>query len=374
MARVLLISGEGAKDRDVLDIVESSSSMVVSSLKSDKLQDEATSDASDLVIVNVSGLSDYDIDLLSNLRALMPEVPVIVVSPQLSSAETRRLFKFNIHDWLPSPVKASDLIESINKGVRSRAVNHNKVHAVVSCVGGAGATTLALSMADIAATQLHRKQSIALFDLDFSLGDCGYAVNMVNGYNLAKVAANPRRVDQEFIRVIQQQYDSRFYLYSFKQPELNSEVNGYELVLRLLDAVTSEHDHTFLDIPYYESEWKGEVLAAVNSCTLVAELNLPSIKHAIDNLERVRKLRGPNFPVRVVFNKWESSLFGQRISKRKVRELLDGTPFQYMPMARSQIGQALDRGITPSDVAKKSKFTRALRKYMKGLELAEAKA
>lgn len=371
MARVLLISGEGAQDSDIENVVGSSSRVVLSALRSDRLQDEVKDASSDLVIVNVSGLSEYDFDILSNLRALMPDIPLIVVSPQLTPDQTRRLFKFNIHDWLPSPVSGEDLVDSIMKGVRNRSVNTNKVHAVVSCVGGAGATTLAVSMADIAASQLHKKQSVALFDLDFSLGNCGYAVNMVSGYNLAKVAATPRRVDQEFIRVIQQQYENRFYLYSFKRPELNSEVNGYELVLRLLDAVSAEHHHTFVDIPYYETEWKGEVLAAVNTCTLVTELNLPSIKHAIDMLERVRNLRGRDFPVRVVFNKWEPSLFGQRISRRKVRELLDGASFEYLPMARGQIGQAIDRGITPSDVAKRSKFTRSLRKYMRRLELSE---
>ena len=373
MPQVLLISGEGADNAEIEALIENSPRLLISPLKRSDVKNGLKSENGDILIVNVMRLSEAEIELLSDIRAMIPDMPMIVSSPQLTAEETRRLFKFNIHDWLPKPVSAQDMLDSIFRGIRSRKVYNNRVHAVVSMVGGAGATTIAISMADIAATKLFKKKSVALFDLDFSLGNCSFALNNRNTFNLASGAATPRRVDAEFIRVIQQKHSHGFYLYSFKRPELNSEVNGYELVLRMLDAVSVEHDQTFLDIPYYETEWKDDVLTAVNTCTLVTELNLPALKHTIDMIDRVRALRGASFPVRVLINKWETHLFGQRISRKQVTELFGDVPFFYVPLAKSQIGEAVDRGVPPSDIDQRSKFLRVLSKYMMSLELEEAK-
>lgn len=369
MARILLVSGEEAASDEIKTLVGSSWRVIVNEVEAGKIGEELSADSTDLVVVNLKTLTDNDAELLSNIRSVAPMVPMIVTSDLLSPDQTRRLFRYNVHDWLQKPIDGKDLMDSILKGVRTQTGgSSNRVHAVVSCVGGAGATTLALSMTDIAATTLYRKSSVALFDLDFSLGDCGYLVNMTNAYNLANVAATPRRVDAEFIQLIQQKHEHNFYLYSFKRPELNSEINGYELVLRMLDAVSMQHEQTFLDIPYYETDWKDDVLRAVNTCTLVSETNLPAIKHTLDMVERIKKLRGETFPVQVIFNKWESSLFNQRIGRKKLKELFGDVPFHFMPNARTQIGEAVDRGVLPSVVAKRSRLLKALRKYMTQLK------
>ncbi|WP_353474346.1 hypothetical protein PVT71_20605 [Salipiger sp. H15] len=370
MARMLVLTGEGADRSEVETLVEFSPRLTISPLDAGRLPEQLSGNSADLIIANLQRLSEAEMQLLSDVRSLAPQLPLIVVSPQLSTEETRRLFKLDIHDWLPKPLQAGDLIDSIQKAMRTRQVSSNRVHAVVSAVGGAGATTLALSMADKAATQFVRKSgTVALFDLDFSLGNCGYAINMVNEFNLGSVAATPRRVDPEFMRVIQKKHQNGFFLYSFKRPELNTELNGYELVLRMLDAVSAEHMHTFLDIPYYETEWKEDVFAAVNSFTLVCELNLPAIKHTLDQIARIRALRGRDVPVHVIINKHETSLFGQRIGKRRLRELFEETPFHFVPLAKAQVSQALDRGVLPSEVSRRSGFLKALTKYMKAVQM-----
>lgn len=370
MTRMLVLTGEGADRGEIEALVGFSPRISASPLDAARLPEQLAGAAADLVVANVGGLGDPQLQLLGDIRALAPQLPLIVISPQLSPEETRRLFRLDIHDWLPKPLQAGDLIDSIQKVMRSRQVGSNRVHAVVSAVGGAGATTLALSMADLAATHFVRKQgSVALFDLDFSLGNCGYAINMVNDFNLGSVAATPRRVDSEFMKVIQKKHPNGVFLYSFKRPELNTELNGYELVLRMLDAVSAEHDHTFLDIPYYETEWKEDVFSAVNSFSLVCELNLPAIKHSLDQIARIRALRGGDVPVHVLINKHESSLFGERIGKRRLRELFEDTPFHFVPVASAQLGQALDRGVLPSEVSKRSRFLKALTKYMKAVQM-----
>lgn len=369
-ARILLVNAEGAESREVETLFDAAPRIMVMPIKHEQLRTELSQSNADLIIVNSLGIGESEVELLNELRAEAPETPLIVTTNELNSEQTRRLFNFKIHDWLPKPLTSEDLLASINKGIRSNRTTNNRVHAVVSCVGGAGATTLAVSMADLAANKLLRKKgSVALFDLDFSTGDCSYVLNKVSNFNLASVSATPQRIDAEFIRVIQQKHERGFFLYSFKRPEINTDLNGYELVLRMLDAVSVEHEHTFLDIPYYAAEWRDEVDSAINTCTLVTELHLPAIKHTLDLVEKLRKQRGDDFPIQIVFNKWQSRLFGQRIGKKKLKELFGDIPMYQMPLDQSLIGESVDRGVVPSEVSARAPLLKKLLKYMKAIDI-----
>lgn len=368
--RVLLVNGEGTHQDDVSTHLNDANRFELTKISPDMLPGELSEDSADLVIVDISKLEDEEIQVLSGVRGQAPSVPIIVMSNELDSDAMRKLFKFGVKDWLNKPTDADELLASIRSSVQLSKASQHRVHAIVSAVGGAGATTTAIAMTDLAANKILRKKaSVALFDLDFSSGNCSFALNMINEFNLATVVATPRRIDTEFIRVIQQEHDKGFYLYSFKRPELNTELNGYELVLRLLDAVNLEHDHTFLDIPYYETDWKDDVLQAVNTCTLVTELNLPALKHALDFVSRIKSLRGDDFPVQVLINKHKSRFFNRRISRRKLKDLFGDTPFRYLPLEDSVIGEAADRGMLPSEVSKRNAFYKSVLKYMKTIEV-----
>lgn len=372
---ILLINAKNTHQDDVASVMKELPQYDLVRITGDEIDGIFEKHEPDLVITDLAELGQTEIQMLSSLRNQDSSVPVIVVSTELDPEIMRHLFKFNVQDWLKKPFRADELIASVKSSVRSKKVNNNRVHAIVSAVGGAGATTTAISMTDIVVNKVLKKKkaSVALFDLDFSTGNCSYVLDMINGFNLGSVVATPRRIDSEFIRVIQQKHEGGFHVYSFKRPELNTDLNGYELVLRLLDAVNMEHDHTFLDVPYYETEWKDEVLSAVNTCTIVTELNLPAIKHTLDVIARVKDLRGKDFPVQVLINKYAGGLFGGRISKGRLRELFEGTPFYYLPDEASVIGEAADRGMLPSEVSSRNKFEKSLAKYVKTIDLVEPK-
>ncbi|MBT8455983.1 MAG: hypothetical protein KJO15_07770 [Alphaproteobacteria bacterium] len=327
----------------------------------------------DVAVVDVAQITDAELNVLNELRGQFGDLPIIVISEALDDEQMRRLFKLKVSDWLRKPLSEEALSTALRSALRTAKSTGNRVHAIISAVGGAGATTIAISMADYLADKFKKDgETVALFDLDFSTGNCSYLLNMVNSYNLESVAAHPERVDAEFVGFIQQKHPKGFYVYSFKRPEINGEINGYELVLRMLDTVNMQHEHTILDIPYYETEWKSEVLSAVNTCTVVTEMNLPAIKHAIDVVDRIKEQRGDDYPVRVVFNKSRSHLFGQRIKKSTLEDLFEKTPFFYLSEDENTIDESVDRGLLPSEVRSSSKFLKSLRTYLKGIELTNA--
>ncbi len=367
-SQVLVIDTGQDHFRNVMDVIEGMGQYQAEQVTVAELHRSPAAYSPDMVILDISHVTAGDIEILSGIRASFGDVPVVVVSETLDDAEVRKLLKLKVHDWLRKPIASGDLFQAIQSGIRSAKSSSNRVHAVISVAGGSGGTTVASTLADIFARKFGKEKSgVGLFDLDFSSGGCGALMNMSNGSNLDSVAANPRRVDSEFLNLIQQRHSNGFALYSFKQPEIVTHLNCYELVLRMLDVVTMQQLHTVLDIPYYETEWRQDVLQAVNTITLVTELNLPSIKHTLDLLGILGNLQGGKRSVNVLINKRVTNLFGgQRIGRAKLKALFGETPIHYLPSDPTSINEAMDRGVVISEVNPSSKFLKALTKFANG--------
>ena len=370
---VLVVSTDGDAGWAVEQLLEKSPHYRVSTVHADTIGTKRPDIEPDIIIVDVAKIGEEEVDVFNALHDIFNNVPLVVVSEPLGQDDIHRLIKLRLHDWMLKPIDEAKLLSVLQSAVRTVKATQNKVHAVISTVGGAGATTVAVSMADLLTNKFFKKKAnVALFDLDFSVGNCGYVLNMVNSYNLESVASNPSRIDAEFINLIQQKHERGFFVYSFKRPDINTELDGFELVLRMLDSVSLQHDLTVLDIPYYETDWKDEVLSGVNTCTLVTEMNLPALKHCLDLLRRIRDIRGDEFPVNVVVNKETHKLFENRISRAKLRELFGSIPIYYLPDDRDIIEESVDRGVLPSEVSSRSRFVRALTAYVKTTAIGEA--
>ena len=331
--------------------------------------------APDVIVMDIASVSADELEMLSSVRGHYGDVPIVIVSEALDDAQVRKLLKLKIHDWLRKPVNFGEFLNAIQSGIRTSKQSSTRVHAVISAVGGAGATTVAVCLSEILARATAKdrsKGSVALFDLDFSTGSCGYLLNLTSGFNLDSVISNPSRIDSEFVNLLQQKHEHGMIVYSFKRREVVTSLNCYEMVLRMLDVVTLQHAHTVLDNPYYETDWRQDVLSGVNTVTIVCEMNLPSIKHTMDLLESIKDIGGPRKPVTVLINKRQKGLFGSdRIPKAKLKQLFGDTPFDYLPDEHDQLAEAMDRGVTLRDVNSSSKMLKALTKYANDVILAE---
>lgn len=320
----------------------------------------------DIVVLDLGSPSSSELEVLAEIRGNYGDVPVIIVSEALDDAQMRKLLKLKIHDWHRKPLGLADFHASLNSSIRNAKQLSTRVHAVISAAAGSGGTTVAISLTDALARSLAKqKASVGLFDLDFSSGSCGMMLNLSTSLNLDSIITQPERIDQEFVGLIRQKHPHDFLLYSFKRRDFVTHLNGYELVLRLLDAVTMEHAHTILDVPYYEVDWAQDVLSAVNTATIVCEMNIPSIKHALDLLRSIRALPGAPKQVNVLINKCETGLFKRsRIPATKLKELFGDTPYRMLPRDDGTFADALDRGVVPSDVNRRSKFERSIGRYV----------
>jgi pilus assembly protein CpaE len=312
----------------------------------------------DLVIVDVNGGGILQQPELSAFRNKARDYPFIFISDQLTDQDIRLLFKLNGNDWLRKPVLSRALIDSVNSHIQSVRNHGGMVHAVVSAGGGAGATTVSLSLAyHLSKVSKRLKPHVALFDLDFASADCGTYINLSNPYDLKSVLEKPERIDSEFIDLIRKQHETGFSLYSFLKPELPLSLNSSELVLRMLDIIAFQNDHTILDIPYYETPWRENVLASVNSVVVVTGTTIPALQAAKDVCKRIAGLRGENRTLQLVANRaHKSGLFGNELGSAEVKKVFKDTSYTIIREEHDTMTDALNRGILPHDVYSRSKF------------------
>lgn len=369
---VLVAYTNSASARELEDVLSLSSRFQTSLVELGSLVAIEKAAPADVIVVDLEQVNDKELDILSDVRVRFGGTPLIIISEALTEGQMRRLFQLHVNDWLPKPLDKKQLHTSLQNAVRNTTSTTSMAHAVVSASGGAGATSIAISLAQIMARPKGKKQpSVALFDLDFSTGNCGYVLNQPNAFGIDSVIENPSRIDAEFVNIIRQQHPAKFDIFSFKRPEVVLEARSSELVLRMLDAVSMQHEYTILDVPYYETAWKDDVLAAVNSVTIVTEMNLPALKHAKELLERIRGLRTDNFEVSVVVNKYESSWLGSSIGSKAMKELFGEVPVYWFHRDSATLRESFDRGILPSEVNQRSKFLKDLNKYVKKSKIAE---
>ena len=323
----------------------------------------------DLVVLDAGDGALLETGLGQELRRRLPEKPLIVVTEPLTDQRMRLLLKLNATDWLKKPLDRKAFIESVSGHSQMAHAGGRHVHAVVSAVGGAGATSVAISLAD-ALARMRRKTpvSVALFDLDFSTGACGYYLNTLNDYDLHPVIASPSRVDLEFIDIIKKKHARGFSLLSFRQPGVVLSPTGGELVLRMLDVVSFQNDHTVLDVPYYETVWKEELLSAVNSVYIVTELTIPSLRQAKELFTRVKQLRGNDFAINIVANKHRKRFFGLGVGKKEAQRVFRQTTTTVLDEDWNTMHDAVNRGLLPAEVNPRSDFARQMGKLAEAVQ------
>lgn len=365
-ARKVLLADTGTADCDAIArMVGNISGFAVEIVAIDQVLEVARRNMPDVVLLDMNALTPGEIDVIEHLRAAYFSLPLVVISQELSPPQVRDMLRLSVQDWLPKPIERADLVETLTRDFHRKSHTVSRVHAVVSAVGGSGATTVSATLADVITRNLvGPHESVALVDLDFSLGACGYLLNTPNGFVLDSVIMEPQRIDVELIKLIQQRHARGFYVYSFANRDLVTHANCYELVMRFLENISAQHEHTVVDIPYYETGWRRDVLTAVDSITIVAELNLPSVKHALDVVKTVTALQRDAGSVRVLLNKDQTSLFGgHHIGQQTLKDLFGTVPFDFLPNDHAVMTEAMDRGLLPSEVNGSSRFASAIRRY-----------
>ena len=315
----------------------------------------------DLVLADVADGAIFEHPEFVTARNLLGDIPVIFVSEALSNERMRQLVKLDGDDWLAKPIERRALIDSIGAQFQKLKSGKKKVHAVLSCGGGAGGTSVAIMMAYFLSRARKRtRPKVALFDLDFTTAAVASYLNIENSFDLKSIINRPERVDLEFVDIIHKRQEKGFSVFSFESPEILTNPRGAELVLRMLDVISFQHDHTVLDMPVYETGWKWQVLAGADTVTLVSNPTVPALQFAKNTFNRLAEMRGGKDAISVVVNRTQTGLFASGIGKKEIIQIFGEVNLTILPEDRKVLTEAQNRGVLPYDVSPSSAFCKRI--------------
>ncbi|TPI35050.1 AAA family ATPase [Mesorhizobium sp. B2-1-8] len=299
-------------------------------------------------------------------RALWATVPLIAVSDELTSEQTRVLVRMNASDWLHKPLDGKELLNAVtfhdsgNQGAKSRIITF------ISASGGAGATTLALSAAEfLASKSTERAASTCLVDLDFQSANCGAYLNLFNQFDLAGIIGQPERLDVELMDVIKLSRPSGLTLYAFERPQLPFEPQGADFVFRLLDLVAYRFDDIVIDLPNIETPWHNSVLSTSDEIFIVFELNVASLRQGKRLYKKIRELRGNAVSITLVANKHKRKWFGNHFSRSELEKIFKAPHIKSVGLDNALLADALNRAMLPSEVDGRARFSKDLKKMFR---------
>jgi pilus assembly protein CpaE len=282
--------------------------------------------AIDLVLIEAGAADPARLTAVISALAQTATPPAaILIGANLPAGLARALFKLKRSDVLDAPLSAADLarcVASLFADVAGNGAAHrSQCWSVMSAVGGAGGTTLAIEMA---ATLANRTlgDRVGLFDLNLADGAASAYLGAAPNMHLADASSAPERIDAALLDAFSLRAPGGFDLFACpRDPDAFVKVTP-AAVCRLLEVACQVYDWLIIDLPRHRHSWTIDVLAGSDELLLISELTVPALLAARALTGEVEAEMEAGRRPRIVLNRMASRVFGPGPSRAEAEKAL----------------------------------------------------
>ncbi len=318
-----------------------------------------------ILLVDLSESGDPLNDINALAEVCEPGTIVVAVGQVNDVRLYRDLLASGIHDYLLKPLSPGQLRDSLSQAqaVFASPKNHDasaaKEHistAVIGTRGGAGASTLATSLAWLFSAD--DKLSTALLDLDIHFGTGALCLDLEPGRGLTDAIENPSRIDGLFIERAMIRANDNLSILSAEAPINSPLMTDGTAFIQLEEEFRQAFDMTVIDMPRNMLINFPQLMGDVNVVVLAAELTLASARDTIRMLSWF-KANAPQARVIVVANKVQANL--AEISRSDFEASIETEIDVVIPYDIKAASMAAKLGQTFVDANRSSKAAGAMR-------------
>lgn len=320
----------------------------------------------DAIIVDLDASKVEDFESLQKVKRMLgANTEIIVISSDFSPAATRILIQLKVADFLAKPIQTSDLVRACNNALKQSgedAQMEPQFLAFMPASGGVGTTMAALETAAI----LNRYgkplgRTTCVVDLNFQHGSCAEYLDIEPRFDISEIENAPERLDRQLLDVMLSKHESGLSVIS--APNQPTEMRTFKpaLVVRLLDLVSAYFDYVVIDLPRTWFPWTDTVIMGSNKLFIIADMTVPSIRHAKRLIDAVEEKIGNHADPKVIVNRMdqrknESGLNYTDVEATLGEYLAGGIPNNYQ-----LVRAAVDRGVPLSTIEADNNVTSALK-------------
>ena len=291
---------------------------------------------------------------------------VVIAAGQVNDVRLfRDLVASGIQDYLLKPFSPDQLRDAFASAqavfnaprhVEASAERPHMMAAIIGARGGAGASTMATSIAWMMGDRAGR--STALLDLDVHFGTGALALDLEPGRGLTDAIENPSRIDGLFIERAMVKANDKLAILSAEAPINQPMLTDGAAFYQLQEEMRSAFETTIIDLPRAMLVQHPHLMQDVQTTVLVTELTLASARDVIRILSWL-KSNAPQTSVIVVANR-VASTGPSEISRKDFESSIERKIDYTVAFDPKVVTQAAKLGKTVAEAGKGTKVGAAI--------------
>jgi pilus assembly protein CpaE len=309
----------------------------------------------DVGVICLDTNPDKALTLVENVREIAPQCSILVVSSSTDGQLILRSMRAGAKEYLNKPLNVEDLISALHRIGNHGASTGGKgrgctVIAVGGATGGVGSTSVSVNMGCILAKQ--PGNTVALVDLDLSLGDADVFLDTIPDYTLVDVAQNISRLDFTLLKRSLTKHSSGLYLLPRPVQLQDTSLVTAADFHRVVGLLKASFSHLILDLSKAYSELDLVALRESTHALLVTQLDLPCLRNVVRLLMSFEEIEGLKDKVKIVVNRF--GLDAGQIGLKKAQETIGREIFWQLPNDYRVMVEVRNNGVPLIDHAPRS--------------------
>ena len=287
----------------------------------------------DLILIDADAWGEPQLAAGIQALTLAPAPPpVLLVGTRLPTSVVRNLLRLERSDVLDAPYSAQNIEAAIGGLMALRtpatiAVPVTGGHvarcwAVTGAVGGSGATTLAIEIANQLCARQDKLKSVCLIDLNLADGSAAAYLGASPSMRLGDLTAAADRLDVAMLQAFVSPVNDKLDLLAAARDPTAFDAAPREAILRMLEVACESYDWVILDMPRHRRAWSLEALCGCDEMLVVSELTVPALLAARALSDEIERDLGSGEKPKIVLNRLAARMFGPAPSMAEAEKCL----------------------------------------------------
>ena len=300
----------------------------------------------DIILVDMEDL-EAATQTLETLHSALPKTWLVVSSEKNEPQLIIQAMRAGAREFLPQPIAPENLVQTLKRYIAESQHNGKrkkagKIYCVMAAKGGTGATTVAINLAAVVATE--KKNAVALIDLHCPIGDVAAYLDVKSAFTAFDAFAESSRLDEVLLQTYVKECHGFAVLPGLKE-FLPGQMPGVDALATTLEVITQVYTHAFVDLPAsFDEEHLGVATEMSEAIVLVLTPEFPAIWRTSRLLRFLMKSVDPQ-KLRLVVNRFGSRTYpisNGNIEKALSRNLFWKLPNDYSPATEAvRLGKPL---------------------------------
>lgn len=324
----------------------------------------------DIGLVSLDSDPDKAIGLIQKLQAESPGCSIAVISKSNAGDLILRSMRAGVKEFLTRPLSIEDMVGALERisnqrfGSADGRSRKSCVIAVAGAIGGVGATSVAVNVGCVLASQ--QGNTAVLVDLDLALGDADVFLDAIPDYTIVDVAENISRLDFALLKRSLTKHSSGLYLLPRPVHLKDAAAITPDDLQRVIGLLKATFTHVIIDLSKSYSELDMVALKTSEHVLMVTQLDLPCLRNVVRLMASFEEIEGLKDKTKIVVNR--VGLANGDISLKKAQETINREIFWQLPNDYRTMIEVRNNGVPLIEQAPKAAITQSV------IEMSEALA